>query len=42
MKEMILGQKAQQVSDQLKEMKESILKQKENLTPLPREKAKDK
>ena len=41
-KEMIQGQKFQQASDQLKAMKESILKQKERLTPLPPEKAKDK
>jgi len=41
-KEMIAGQKFQQASDQLKAMKESILKQKERLTPLPPEKAKEK
>jgi len=41
-KEMIQGQKFQQASDQLKKMKENILKQKERLTPLPPEKAKDK
>jgi hypothetical protein len=41
-KEMIDGQKFQQASDQLKAMKESILKQKERLTPLPPEKAKEK
>jgi hypothetical protein len=41
-KEMIQGQKFQQASDQLKTMKENILKQKERLTPLPPEKAKDK
>jgi tetratricopeptide (TPR) repeat protein len=41
-KEMIREQKFQQASDQLKAMKESILKQKERLTPLPPEKAKDK
>jgi len=41
-KEMIQGQKAQEASDQLKAMKENILKQKERLTPLPPEKAKDK
>lgn len=41
-KEMIQGQKFQQASDQLKIMKENILKQKERLTPLPPEKAKDK
>lgn len=41
-KEMIQGQKFQQASDQLKAMKENILKQKERLTPLPPEKAKDK
>ena len=42
LKEMIPGQKVQQASDQLKTMKESILKQIENVTPLPQEKAKDK
>lgn len=41
-KEMIQGQKFQQASDQLKPMKENILKQKERLTPLPPEKAKEK
>lgn len=41
-KEMIQGEKFQQASDQLKAMKENILKQKERLTPLPPEKAKDK
>jgi aromatic ring-opening dioxygenase LigB subunit len=41
-KEMIQGQKFQQASDQLKAMKENILKQKERLTPLPPEKAKEK
>jgi hypothetical protein len=41
-KEMIQGQKFQQASDQLKPMKEDILKQKERLTPLPPEKAKEK
>jgi len=41
-KEMIQGQKVQQASDQLKAMKENILQQKERLTPLPPEKAKDK
>ena len=41
-KEMIQGQKVQQASDQLKAMKENILQQKEHLTPLPPEKAKDK
>jgi hypothetical protein len=41
-KDMIQGQKVQQASDQLKAMKENILKQKEHLTPLPPEKAKDK
>jgi hypothetical protein len=41
-KEMIQGQKVRQASDELKAMKENILKQKERLTPLPPEKAKDK
>jgi len=41
-KEMIQGQKVAQASDQLKQMKENILKQKERLTPLPPEKAKEK
>jgi tetratricopeptide (TPR) repeat protein len=41
-KEMIGGQKFQQASDQLKAMKESILKQIDRLTPLPPEKAKEK
>jgi hypothetical protein len=41
-KEMIQGQKVQQASDQLKAMRENILQQKERLTPLPPEKAKDK
>jgi hypothetical protein len=41
-KEMIQGQKVQQASDQLKAMKENILQQKERLTPLPPEKARDK
>jgi hypothetical protein len=41
-KEMIQGQNIQQASDQLKAMKENILKQKERLTPLPPEKGKDK
>jgi len=36
------GAEIPQASDQLKAMKESILKQKERLTPLPPEKAKDK
>lgn len=41
-KGMIQGEKLQQASDQLKAMKENILKEKERLTSLPPEKAKDK
>jgi hypothetical protein len=41
-KELTQGEKVQQASDQLKTMKENILKQKECLTPLPSEKAKGK
>jgi hypothetical protein len=41
-KEMIEGQKFQQASDQLKAMKENVLKQIDRLTPLPPEKAKEK
>jgi hypothetical protein len=42
MKEMIQGQKLQQASDQIKALKEEVLKQKERLTLLPPGKAKDK
>jgi len=41
-KEKIQGQKVQQASDQLKAIRENILQQKERLTPLPPEKARDK